>query len=162
MAQDPTLIDPSISLKYKNPLQNCRDIDQRKQNITGGYVYDLLLPEFGDKFSLPNGNYELLLNSEKYFMVFDSNKKWTGYAIDMILWDNGQKTIPTKPLKSSFIDGNFSIKLSKKQQTKIIYTFTLIDNTYPKYSSQEKTPTITASATVIDSKTGKPIKAKAN
>jgi hypothetical protein len=158
---DPTLIDPYKSSKYTFPFNSARPTDERKKNIKG-YTYDLILPELGDKFSFLNGYYELRLNEEKYSFLYDSQNKWTGYTILFEIRDkNNTVIIPKKPTGLIFLNGVYSIKLPKNQKGKFGYIFTLIDNTYPKYLFEPTTnPTVTA--TVIDSKTGKPIKAKVN
>lgn len=158
---DPTLIDPYLSSKYTNPFNSGRPIDERKNNKKG-YIYDLLVSELGDKFSLLNGYYELRLNKEGYSFVYDSNDKWTGYTILFEIIDkNNIKIIPKKPIGLIFLNGIYSFKLPKNQKGKFGYIFTLIDNTYPKYTPVPSSNT-TAKATVIDSQTGKPIKAKVN
>jgi hypothetical protein len=164
MAQDPSTIDPFTSPKYKTPIWNpqyTRDVDQRKQNFIGPYIYDMLLPSLfeEDKFSLPDGAYELRSTGTGFFFVFDSKNQWTGYTVQFSITDSsGKEVISKKPIKLTFLKGVGVTDISKKQKGKYDYVFTLIDNIYPKYGSQPKPPNITASATVVDSKTGEPIK----
>lgn len=157
MAKDSTLINPYISVAYKNPFTSARDIDQRKKNVGGNFIYDLFVSEFGDKLSLPNGVYELRLNDQGYCFIYDSQDKWTGYTL--IFTIDGLN--PTKPTKLIFLDGIYSFKISKKQKGKFGYAFTLIDNIYPKYSPNSPS-NVTAKATVVDANTNKPVKAKVN
>ncbi len=165
MAQDPSTIDPFSSPKYKTPIWNpqyARDIDQRKQNYIGPYVYDMLDQyNWGnvDKFSLPDGVYELRSTGTGFFFVFNSNNQWTGYTAQFSITDsNGKAVISKNPIQLTFLKGVGVPKVSKKQVGTFGYIFTLIDNTYPKYGSQPKPTNVVANATVIDSKTGEPIK----
>jgi hypothetical protein len=161
---DPTQIDPYSDRKYRYPIQSARPLDERKLNKQG-YIYDIVQSELGDKFSLPNGKYELRKSENKtdYYFIFDSNDKWTGWNIVFEFTDSEGATIPyTKPIILTFLGGVGSPKISKKQKASFGYKFFLIDNAYPTYESQSKSSNTMASATVIDSKTGKPIKAKAN
>jgi hypothetical protein len=139
---DPTLIDPYKSLNYLFPFNSARPVDERKKNIKGGYIYDLLVSELGDKFSFPNGYYELRLNKENYSFVYDSQNKWTGYTISFEITDkNNTKIIPKKPTILIFLNGAYAFKLPKSQKGKFGYIFTLIDNNYSKYST-ESSPNI--------------------
>jgi hypothetical protein len=165
MAQDPSTIDPFSNRKYKTPAfdpLNTRDIDQRKQNFIGPYTYDMLDQySWGDedKFSLPDGIYELRSTGMGFFFVFDFNNQWTGYTLQFTITDNdGEVIAPKKPTQLTFLKGSAVPKLSKKQKGKFGYIFTLIDNTYPKYGSPPRPSNVTVNATVVDSKTGEPIK----
>ena len=161
---DPTQIDPYSFLKYYRPTQEVRSFDERKLNKQG-YTYDILQSELGDKFSLPDGKYELRKSEIKtdYYFIFDSNNKWTGWNVTFEFTDSEGATIPYKaPIVLTFLGGVSTPKISKKQKATFGYKFFLIDSTYPTYSSQSKSSNTMANATVIDSKTGKPIKAKAN
>lgn len=165
MAQDPYTIDPFSNRKYKIPVYdplNTRDIDQRKQNFIGPYTYDMLDSyNWGDSdnFSLPDGIYELRSTGTGFFFVFDSNNQWTGYTLQFTITDSsGETVISKKPIQLTFLKGSGVPKVAKKQKGKFGYIFTLIDNTYPRYGSPPKSANITANATVVDSKTGEPIK----
>ena len=68
---DPTQINPYSLSKYKYPIHSARPIDERKLNIQG-YTYDIVETTFGDKFSLPDGKYELRKSESKtdyYFII---------------------------------------------------------------------------------------------
>jgi hypothetical protein len=161
---DPTLIDPYSAKKYTYPIQYARPPDEKKLNKQG-YTYDVIQSELGDKFSLPNGKYELRKSESKtdYYFIFDSNNKWTGWNVTFEFTDSEGVTIPYKaPIVLTFLGGVSTPKISKKQKATFGYKFFLIDSTYPTYESQSKSSNTIANATVIDSKTGKPIKAKAN
>ena len=160
---DSSKINPYSSSKYQNPFELGRPVAERKQNI-GGYLYDAAKPEFGDKLVLPNGKYELRQSLDNYYFIFDSDDKWTGWNINFELKDSDGNLVPyKKPITLTFLNGNYSPKISKNQKSNFgPYFFFLIDNTYPKYISPEESKATTANATVIDSNTGKPIKAKAN
>jgi hypothetical protein len=164
MAQDPSIIDPFTSPKYKTPIWaplQTRDVDQRKQNFIGPYTYDMLVPSMfeEDTFSLPDGVYELRSTGTGFFFVFDSKNQWTGYTLQFFLTDSdGETVVSKKPIILTFLKGSGVPKISKKQKGKFGYIFTLIDNIYPKYGSKPQPSNITANATVVDSKTGEPIK----
>jgi hypothetical protein len=166
---DSTQIDPYSSSNYKNPFESARPISERKQNV-GGYLYDAAQPEFGDKLSLPDGKYELrqvyFSSTAGYgsYFIFDSNDKWTGWNVNFQLKDSDGVLIPyKKPISLTFLNGEYSPKVPKNSKPKFgPYYFFLIDNTYPKYTPPGGNKNTTANATVIDSNTGKPIKAKAN
>jgi hypothetical protein len=162
---DSSKINPYSSQEYTNPFRAGRPVAERKQNIRG-YIYDAAKPEFGDKLALPNGKYELRLSitDSNYYLIFDSNDKWTGWNINFELKDSEGNLVPyKKPITLTFLNGTYSPKISKSQKSNFgPYYFFLIDNTYPKYISPEESKATTANATVIDSNTGKPIKAKAN
>jgi hypothetical protein len=160
---DSSQINPYSSSKYKNPFESGRPVSERKQNI-GGYLYDAAKPEFGDKLALPNGKYELRQSLDNYYFIFDSDDKWTGWNINFELKDSDGVLIPyKKPISLTFLNGEYSPKVPKNSKPKFgPYYFFLIDNSYPKYTPPGENKNITANATVIDSNTGKPIKAKAN
>jgi hypothetical protein len=161
---DPTLINPYSLFKYTFPYKSFRPIDERKLNKQG-YTYDIVETTFGDKFSLPDGKYELRKSENKtdFYFIFDSKDKWTGWNVSFEFTDSEGAVIPyTKPIILTFLGGVGSPKISKKQKASFGYKFFLIDNAYPTYESQSKSSNTIANATVIDSKTGKPIKAKAN
>jgi hypothetical protein len=161
---DPTQINPYSLVKYYRPNQSFRPLNERKLK-NQIYTYDIVQSELGDKFSLPDGKYELRKSDSKtdYYFIFDSNDKWTGWNVTFEFTDNEGATIPyTKPIILTFLGGVGTPKISKKQKANFGYKFFLIDSTYPTYESQSKSSNTMANATVVDSKTGKPIKAKAN
>jgi hypothetical protein len=160
--------DPEF--RYSTPNQSTRSEIQRKEN-TSGYIYDKLIPELGDRFSLINGKYILRIANNRYdYYIYNSENKWTGYVFKFIGIDivDGSTYLP-KPKKNGvspfsliFYNGEYAFSLPKKYKLKEDTPFyTLIDNTYPKYLF-EPTTNYTTNATVIDSKTGKPIKATVN
>jgi hypothetical protein len=165
MAKDPTTIDPYSSAQYKSPVWaplQTRDIDQRRRNFIGPYLYDMLLPSSfeEDTLSLPDGVYELRSTGTGFFFIFDSKNQWTGYTVQYFVTDSdGEAVVVKKPIILTFLKGSGTAKIPKKQRGKYgDYMFTLIDNTYPKYGSPPRPSNITANATVVDSRTGEPIK----
>ena len=95
--------------------------------------------------------------------IQDENTKSLESFIQKGFTDSEGATIPYKaPIVLTFLGGVSTPKISKKQKATFGYKFFLIDSTYPTYESQSKSSNTMANATVIDSKTGKPIKAKAN
>jgi len=157
---DPTIINPLVASKYRNPNTSSRPIDEREKNIRG-YTYDLVWPPFGDKFSLPNGYYKLIYDErDGWTFLYDSKNKWTGYTAQIQITDKNKKIIPPKkPIDLIFLNGTFTFKLPKKQKGVFVSNtlYSLIDSIYPKYQPSTPKPVI-AKATVIDSKTNQPVK----
>jgi hypothetical protein len=61
---DPTQINPYSLVKYYRPNQSFRPLNERKLK-NQIYTYDIVQSELGDKFSLPDGKYELRKSDRK-------------------------------------------------------------------------------------------------